>query len=275
LICSCDLFFIEPFCAILISKFTHAIAVFDIAGYDWFDSPIRKGIAKTMLQRANARISTTHSMEVLLRIGGLSSFCIPDLPDPAFCPGSPGTRSAVSEVFGIDNTALLIGVFMEPFRPGYFSELASHISCNVVFFVFASSKDATTLERQLSEMNTSSVRFLYVPRQYDVYPSVLGSCCLGICWNGSPAVVNIAKEVLEMQACGVPIAAFRYGCVSERVRPDSNGFLFETDHELKDIVMRVIAQSGRIGDTSQTDLRKEWRQCWRSAFGEILGLPLG
>jgi glycosyltransferase involved in cell wall biosynthesis len=214
-------------------------------------------------------------MEVLLRIGGLCSFCIPDLPDRAFLRKSPETHSTVCELFDLEKAAVLIGVFMDPFRPRFFSDLASSVSSPVVFFVFAGCKNGAALENQLKQMNTSSVRFIFVPRQYDVYPSVLASCHLGICWNGSPGVMNIAMEILEMEACGIPIAAFRFGCVSERVRPDANGLLFDTDHQLKEIILRVISESGATTNYPQTDLRQDWECRWREAFAQILGVSFG
>jgi hypothetical protein len=270
-ICSCNLFFIEPVCGLLVSKINQSVTIFDISSSAWFESPIQKSIVKKLFSYGSYRISPTHSLEILLRIGGLSSSLVPDLPDGSFKPSNPETRRQVCDIFHIDKTAVLIGIFMDHFQSPFLAEFARTVTRPVIFFVFGNCKQATTIEMQLKKLNTTFAQFIYVPRRYDIYPFVLASCHLGICWNGSPDVVNIAPEILELEACEIPIACFRFGCVSERVHPNSNGFLFDSDLELKPILENVIAHSGETGlALPGRDLRAEWCSAYQSAFAHIL-----
>jgi glycosyltransferase involved in cell wall biosynthesis len=281
LICFCDSIAIAPLIAAVVSKLHRAVSVFDMATFDWYETTVRKLVAKRMFSLADFRISSTHSMEVILRIGGLSSHPIPDLADPLFnCLNAP-RRSDLFSLFGVDESTAFVAVFANP-RDGSWlrviSEAAEQIAVPTAFMIVGNTKMRGAVEPRLKKQVRCS-RFIFLPTQYDVYPLALAACVVGVSFNPSPFVFTIASEVLEMKASGVPVLAIRSGCVTNFVRDGVNGFLVDNQSKLKRKLVEIVnSPEVALGGISREpqNFNEEWREQWQKFCAVVsLSRPLG
>ncbi|OHT01799.1 hypothetical protein TRFO_07350 [Tritrichomonas foetus] len=84
IISSTDYYFTETLCGLILSKIKEAALIFDVSNFDWFESFFSCVISKKMLSYADYIICSTHSMEVILKLGGIKSYVIPNIPDRSF-----------------------------------------------------------------------------------------------------------------------------------------------------------------------------------------------
>lgn len=241
-VASSDLFVTEIAVGKLISRILRAKLVVDVASCPWYETVFRKEIAKKMLKKADSRITSTHSMEVILGLGGLTSVLVPDLPDEAFKPDK-NARPVIQKMFDLTNDTTLIAVTCCDDIIDNLKDFAQTTSARIAFFVCGSGKQRSVIDSLIRNASTENVKFFFVPFQYDLYPLVLSSCDIGVCGNGSPNVVDIAMQVLELQMSSLPIVALRYGCVNERVIDGVNGFVVKDGNELIRVLKGVIDKS--------------------------------
>jgi glycosyltransferase involved in cell wall biosynthesis len=268
LICFCDSIAITTLIAAVVAKLHRAVSVFDMARCEWYETTFRKFLAKQLLSLADFRISATHSMEVILRIGGLSSHPIPDLADPLFNGLNATRRTELFSLFGVDESTTFVAVFVSPQDGSWFrvvSEAADQIAVPTAFLIVGSSKLRRAIEPRLKKQVRCS-RFIFLPTQYDIYPLALTACVVGVSFNPSPSVLAVASEVLEMKASGVPVLAVRSGCVTNFVQNGLNGFLVDDQNELKRKLVEIVNSpevvlSGISRDPQDFD--GEWCEQWQ------------
>jgi beta-1,4-mannosyltransferase len=100
------------------------------------------------------------------------------------------------------------------------------------------------------------------------YPKLIGSADLGVSLHTSTSGVDLPMKVLDMFGCQVPVCAMGFPCLSELVRDNVNGFVFQTATELAVCLDTLL---GRFPmDTSKLDqLRagvkgmERWEGHWR------------
>ena len=72
------------------------------------------------------------------------------------------------------------------------------------------------------------------------YPQVLASADLGISIHRSSSGVDLPMKICDLFAAGVPVCALDYGpCLSELVRHDDNGLLFDSAETLGDQILEL------------------------------------
>ena len=275
--CTDSCYFMEPFIGKIVSKMLNAKLICDIATCEWFDTATGE-LAKWAIQLADHTITSTHSMEMILKIGGLSPFCIPDIADEAFRPRVT-SQCIVDNIYQIPTDSVRVAVtacddasFIDAFKD--IARILSEKRINVTFFMCSQNK---LYQRNQSgnliypNLSNNYARFIFVPYQYDVYPIVLSSCAFGVCGNGSPHTVDISLSILEMQSCGLPILALRYGCISERVKDGVNGFIFNDAMELRKLLDQILVS--RTVDinkmASEDNNRRDWQDKWKKFYCKI------
>jgi glycosyltransferase involved in cell wall biosynthesis len=256
----------EPLAALLISKFHRAALIFDIVACDWFETTFRKRIGKRLLSAATLRITSTHSMELLLRLSGLSSICLPDVPDPLFRSEQSAQKAGLCSILKLERDSTFVGVFVETFPStwhAFLSDVADRVPCTTVFLIFGSVKMVPQIHFPTKRIK--NCEFVFVPKQYDLYPIALASCLVGVSLDPAPRVMTVSAEILEMQACGVPVLTVRSGCAGNFVEDGKNGFLAMDEHELKERLVRILANSAeamRAVSRQPRDFDNEFRKAW-------------
>lgn len=236
-ISSTTFYFIEPFCALIISKIHHSNLAFDISNFSWYDNQITSYVTKKMLSFSNHIICPTHSIEVVLNLAGFHPFVIPDMADSSFQSNSK-IKKKIENLLKIDQNSILIAVPFREFDNDTFNKLENSAGYlkksrkNVTFVIFGNSKLSEKFEEKIKRISIQKVSFKFLPFQYDIYPMILGACDIGIHFPDSEFVFELSPQILAMSACQIPIIAFRFGCASEVVKENVNGFIL---NELSDL----------------------------------------
>jgi hypothetical protein len=169
---------IEPLAGLIISKFYRATLVFDIVKCDWFETFFRKRIAKRLLSAADLRLTPSHSMELLLGVTGLPSARVPDVPDHLFRSDS-SEKSEIASILNTDPSSLFVGVFIETFPCSWFgilSDVAKRVTTPATFLLFGDAKGSI----KLPSKQVQTCKFVFVPKQYQIYPAALKHCAVGV-----------------------------------------------------------------------------------------------
>eukprot|EP00360_Condylostoma_magnum_P000755 CAMPEP_0168313726 /NCGR_PEP_ID=MMETSP0210-20121227/3870_1 /TAXON_ID=40633 /ORGANISM="Condylostoma magnum, Strain COL2" /LENGTH=54 /DNA_ID=CAMNT_0008273853 /DNA_START=904 /DNA_END=1068 /DNA_ORIENTATION=- len=53
-------------------------------------------------------------------------------------------------------------------------------------------------------------------------------------------------KVVDMQAAGLPVLAFKYDSIYELIQPGFNGDLFENEGELSDLIYEMIRNPDKV-----------------------------
>ena len=246
-ICQDKRFVMEPVIGKLVARVTGARLICDVVSCAWFASEITKFIGKRSLSLANVLVTSTCAMQRVFKIGGLSSHCLENIPDGVFSTDKD-TRRVVHRLYELAENCICVAVTCVE-SAAYFDVLRDigkelkEGKVNVCFFVCGHSKLCSEFNRQgplCSKIGNEFAKFVYVPYQYDIYPTVISACDFAMCEHASPNVLDISMPILEMQACGLPVIAQRYGCVTERVKDGVNGMLFDDPEGLRTILRSIL-----------------------------------
>lgn len=271
----------ETIISYLISRIKKAKLVFDLTPFAWTNENSQftstKKVSKTMYSLADYRVSQTRSMQLVLKLGGIESFFIPSEPEKIFKP-VPEYRNSIIEILNVNKASLLIAVPIMQFNDNYFQTLikiAKHLdnkNIYMTFIILGSGKSQKMVDDKINKLDFKMIKFKFFPFQYDIYPKIIGSCDLGICFEGSPLVLDVSHVLLEMNACHIPIIATQFGCVNEIVKNGENGIIVDGEQEMIDVFDKLfIKNTLHLNDIKPKEsLPISWDQAWNDAFSMIL-----
>jgi beta-1,4-mannosyltransferase len=108
------------------------------------------------------------------------------------------------------------------------------------------------------------------------YPGMLGAADVGICLHRSSSGVDLPMKLADMHGAGLPVLALDYApCLTERLKPGENGFLFRTAHELADGLGRCVDDTeGAILERLRVGVARvredTWTAGWRREAAPVL-----
>lgn len=73
------------------------------------------------------------------------------------------------------------------------------------------------------------------------YPQVVALCDVGVSLHKSSSQLDLPMKIVDMFGCCVPVLAWKYNCISELVKPDETGLLFESSDQLCRHLLKVCA----------------------------------
>jgi glycosyltransferase involved in cell wall biosynthesis len=257
--------------------------IFDVGSYQWARSPDPRAgffhsLEKTLPKFANFRIVSTRSMQVVLELRRLQSSLLYDPPGTQFRPNQ-SIRPSACELLSVGAGSLLVAIPVPQLNGDKVRQLISVARTidgiatkQIVFVVFGGGKVQSSFENELKEQRFRNIVYRVFALNTDVYSQILSCADLGIVFEGSRFGLDVAKEVVEMVASGLPLLAFRWGCVAEYVIDEKSGFFFKDEAGLVELLKLVInAQPSDFEGWRQNSPSRvlEWDATWEKVFGEI------
>ncbi|XP_028966322.1 chitobiosyldiphosphodolichol beta-mannosyltransferase [Galendromus occidentalis] len=85
---------------------------------------------------------------------------------------------------------------------------------------------------KISGMKLKKVHILTPWLEIQDYPMLVSICDLGVCLHKSSSSLDLPMKIVDMFGCCVPVLAWNYKCISELVKVDQTGLLFESSDQL-------------------------------------------
>jgi beta-1,4-mannosyltransferase len=111
------------------------------------------------------------------------------------------------------------------------------------------------------------------------YAALLGSADLGVSLHFSSSKLDLPMKVVDMFGAELPVAAYDYGCLSELVQNDVNGFTFQDARQLSHILYKTLVTfpgDMKTLDSMRSNIKEfkkvTWKETWSEAALPIFGI---
>eukprot|EP00511_Aplanochytrium_stocchinoi_P010332 CAMPEP_0204865752 /NCGR_PEP_ID=MMETSP1348-20121228/13224_1 /ASSEMBLY_ACC=CAM_ASM_000700 /TAXON_ID=215587 /ORGANISM="Aplanochytrium stocchinoi, Strain GSBS06" /LENGTH=476 /DNA_ID=CAMNT_0052017253 /DNA_START=59 /DNA_END=1489 /DNA_ORIENTATION=+ len=102
------------------------------------------------------------------------------------------------------------------------------------------------------------------------YPTLLGSCDLGVCLHTSTSGLDLPMKVVDMFGSGLPVCAVDFQCLPELVKHNVNGKIFKSDVQLADQLFELLSRDENGDNPELSKLREgvkdhnkeRWQKQW-------------
>lgn len=270
--------YLEIFLSMFLSLIKKSRLVIDIDSLDWFRNSIKKKIYIYLLSHCDYLTTETHSMSVILRISGIKSFEIPNLPDKLFL-NIKKSKEHVCKILSIPKESKLIGIPILYYgssifeRISRYSKIFNDLDNSFVFIIFADLKLQKEIKEQLSNIKFKNPKFILIPFIYNIYPLVLSSCDIGLSINGEDSSLKISKEIIQMYGSGIPIIGFKGVSMNEIIKNGGIGFIAKDDNDLIKLLKDIfITHEININNLkfNKEEIIKKWNINVNKIFDLIL-----
>ena len=256
-VCSTRDSIFDPVLFYIAKVILRAKLVIDVAPFDFIEAvrcghrdsdAVRKALSIRIPRLGDTRIVSTRAMQVTLQLRSLTSTLIRDPPGTQFGP-RPEMRNEVCELLGVDRHTMIIAVPVPELTAESMTQFMNIIGsidamtpATIAVVAFCGGKLKAGIEKIIKEHELRKIKLFVFPMHSDIYANILGVSDLGICFNVSVHGLDISSHLNEMAASGVPIIAFRYGCVREVIHEGENGLLFWSDEDLLKIMRQILVE---------------------------------
>ena len=103
------------------------------------------------------------------------------------------------------------------------------------------------------------------------YPTLLGSCDLGVCLHTSSSGLDLPMKVVDMFGCGLPVCAVCFKCLPELVEHNKNGMIFHCANELYQQIEELLTgfpnncrKIGTFRENLKLFQSVRWHETWKS-----------
>ena len=229
---------LEPLIGKIAAKIFKTKFIIDIDNFDLTNdgsSMMRKSIETKMIKKADVVFAPTLATQMILILRGIKNVLLRDIP-PRY--GEINSRVDLYE-------EPIVGVITTDFDEESVSELLKLIKQVdetkriIHFHLFCTSKSLRLIHLQFKDYQPKNCSINYLNVNAKSYFVDLQQCFIGVLIN-STDVLKISKSAIEMMGAGVPIIARRFGCISELIKNEENGFLYEEKDELIITFMKAV-----------------------------------
>jgi glycosyltransferase involved in cell wall biosynthesis len=226
--------------------------VFDVASYEWVRRDRRleffRWIERSIPKLADHRVVSTRAMQAMLSLKSISSILIRDAPGEQFRPDS-SMRQPISELLAIPQDAVLVAIPIPELAQekvdaviALATNIDPQLKQTIALVVFGKEKVLRTIKKRVRDTDFRNVRVLLLSIHTELYRNVLCCADLGVSFDGSRHGFDIALELNQMIACGVPVVAARCGCVPEYITEGVTGYSFRKIEELTNVMKKLFCE---------------------------------
>ena len=202
---------------------------------DKSQNKIKKYIENCLLKKAFSIICSTKAKQMILAFRGLKSTLAKNIP--------PRYNDIVNRVF--NQKEPIVGILtteLEIHELNICKTIIKEIEKKkkiVHFHIFCSNKSyniAKDIFKDL-ELNYTTIKYFNVNSK--TYFNDLQFCYISLIPHQNP-VLNITNSILDMIGAGVPVITERSGCITEIIKDNENGFLYDDNKEIIQILMKLF-----------------------------------
>uniref|UniRef100_A0A915PAY1 Glycosyl transferase family 1 domain-containing protein n=1 Tax=Setaria digitata TaxID=48799 RepID=A0A915PAY1_9BILA len=130
---------------------------------------------------------------------------------------------------------------------------------------------------RIEHMQMQNIEILTPWLEAEDYPLLLGCADIGVSLHVSTSGLDLPMKVVDMLGCGLPVIAKRFGCIGELVSDGHNGRLFDTSHELSQIIKSLTCgfplhcnQLNTLVSNVQSDPLISWSKNWDACLWPLV-----
>ena len=193
----------------------------------------RKYIENIILNKAFTIICSTKAKQMILAFRGIKSSLARNIP--------PRYSSIMSRVF--NEKEPIVGILTTELELDEMQicktiiKQVEETKKTVHFHIFCSNRSHELISGILKDLELKFCTMKYFNVNSKSYFNDLQFCYIGVIPHKNP-VLNIMNSVIEMTGAGVPIITERSGCITEIIQDKENGFLYDDDREIIQLLMR-------------------------------------
>lgn len=236
-------------------------------------------LEKIIIKKADYRICSTRSIQIILKCRALDSIVIHDPPGTQFS-SQKVHKTDVLSFLNVNKNSILISVPLPIYDSNFMNWIISE--CNSLndqkvestFVLFGSSKIEKTVEEMIS--NDSSMQFTslrFIPMNTDAYANILSCSDFAILLTGTRSGLDYSPQLTELVSSGLPTLVAKGGCMSDVIINGENGFIYNSKDELvnllSDILIHKKADLIKMKESMKLH-QTNWEDEWKTSFLPIL-----
>lgn len=236
-------------------------------------------LEKIIIKKADYRVCSTRSIQIILKCRGLDSIVIHDPPGTQFS-SQKVLKTDVLSFLHVNKNSILISVPLPIYDSNFMNWIISE--CNSLndqkvestFVLFGSSKIEKTVEEMIS--NDSSMQFTslrFIPMNTDAYANILSCSDFAILLTGTRSGLDYSPQLTELVSSGLPTLVAKGGCMSDVIINGENGFIYNSKDELVNLLSDILIHK-KVDLIKMKESMKlhqtNWEDEWKTSFLPIL-----
>eukprot|EP01083_Nonionella_stella_P126573 383183_1 len=140
----------------------------------------------------------------------------------------------------------------------------------ILFVITGKGPQKSFYEAKIRDMDLTHCRVITVWLAAEDYPRLLGSCDIGVSLHTSSSGLDLPMKVVDMFGCQLPVCAIDFACISELVRHNENGYVFQDSAQLAEQIMSLLKEFpektdrlDRFRNEIQKFQRVRWTDSWQ------------
>ena len=124
-------------------------------------------------------------------------------------------------------------------------------------------------EQEFEKLDLKRVKLYFAWLDFQDYAKLLACADFGISLHTSSSGLDLPMKIVDMMGAGIPVFAFDFNCISEIIRHRENGFIFQSDKILAELIVEFVNTPDRES-LFHAEVAKFQKRGWNQAWDEIL-----